>query len=149
MLRCDAENVKPDMVILGKALSGGVYPVSAVLANNEVMLVLDPGSHGSTFGGNPVAAKVSVAALDVLIEEKLAERSQVIGEIFRNRLKKVVPSNVIVRGAGLMNAIEIPPTFSKRLGKNAEAYDVCLHLLREHGILCKPTHNDIIRLTPP
>lgn len=149
MLRVDAEGVRPDMVILGKALSGGLYPISAVLADDRVLLVLDPGSHGSTFGGNPIAARVGVAALDVLIDEKLAERSHVLGGEFRASLRAALPSSITVRGAGLLNAVVIPSGYSKSLGRNATAFDVCLRLLNEHGILCKPTHEDIIRLAPP
>jgi ornithine--oxo-acid transaminase len=149
LLRVDVENVRPDVIILGKALSGGLYPLSAVLADDEIMNVLDPGSHGSTFGGNPIAAKVGCAALDVLLNERLAEKSQKEGEYFRSSLIKSLPSNVIVRGAGLLNAIVIPPKFSKVLNRHATAFDVCMRLLTKHGVLCKPTHEDVIRLAPP
>lgn len=149
MLRCDAEQVRPDVVILGKALSGGMYPVSAVLADSPIMLVLDPGSHGSTFGGNCIAAKVGVAALEVLVDEKLVERSAVLGEHFRAGLRKTLPDWVTVRGAGLLNAVVVKPRFSKHLGREGTAFDVCMHLMRKHRILCKPTHEDIIRLAPP
>lgn len=149
MLRVDSENVKPDMVILGKALSGGTYPVSAVLADDEVMNTLEPGSHGSTFGGNPLAAKIGVASLQVLEEERLAERAFALGEIFRNELRCHLPEDIIVRGAGLLNAVVVKPTMSPLLGRQAEAYDVCLRLMKEHGVLCKPTHRDVIRLAPP
>jgi ornithine--oxo-acid transaminase len=149
MLRCDAEKVRPDVVILGKALSGGLYPISAVLADSPIMLVLDPGSHGSTFGGNPIAAKVGCAALDVLIDEKLADQSQQKGELFRKGLNDSLPSWVTVRGAGLLNAVIVSPRHSKHLGRQGTAFDVCMHLMTEHHILCKPTHEDIIRLAPP
>jgi ornithine--oxo-acid transaminase len=149
LLRCDAEGVRPDVVVLGKALSGGMYPISAVLADNPIMLVLDPGSHGSTFGGNPIAAKVAMAALDVLIDENLVERSQKMGEFFREGLRQSLPSYVTVRGAGLLNAIVVPKKYSKHLERQATAMDVCLRLMEKHAILCKPTHENVIRLAPP
>lgn len=141
LLACDHENVRPDILILGKALSGGVYPVSCVLANDDVMLCIKPGEHGSTFGGNPLACKVATAALKVLQDENLAENAEKLGEVFRQGLRKL-PSDMVlkVRGRGLLNAIVISPEFN--------AFDVCLKL-KENGILAKPTHGDIIRLSPP
>lgn len=143
MLACDHENVKPDILILGKALGGGVYPISAVLANDDIMLTIKPGEHGSTFGGNPVAARVAITALQVVEEENLAERAGRLGEIFRNELKKIdSPMLEIVRGKGLLNAIVIKPYQGKT------AWDVCLKMA-ENGLLAKPTHDHIIRLAPP
>jgi len=143
MLACDYEDVKPDILILGKAISGGVYPVSAVLANDDVMLVIKPGQHGSTFGGNPVAAKVAMAALEVVREENLAERSQYLGEILRRELRAIDTDMItLVRGKGLLNAIVIKP----KNGKNA--WDLCLKMA-ENGLLAKPTHGDKIRFAPP
>jgi len=143
LLACDHEGVRPDILILGKALSGGVYPVSAVLADDAIMLCIKPGEHGSTYGGNPVAAKVAIAALEVIKEEKLAERAQVLGEKFRAELKKIdSPMVELVRGKGLLNAIVIKPT------KGKTAWDVCL-ALKENGLLAKPTHQHIIRFAPP
>ena len=146
MLASDFENVKPDILILGKALSGGVMPVSAVLANNEVMLSIKPGQHGSTFGGNPLACKVAIAALEVIQEEKLAENADKLGKIFRTELQKIAettPTITTVRGKGLLNAIVIKPTNS---GKTA--WDVCVDLKKE-GLLAKQTHQHIIRFAPP
>jgi len=143
MLACDHEGVRPDILILGKALSGGVYPVSAVLADDEVMLCIRPGEHGSTYGGNPIAARVAMAALEVIKTEKLAENATVLGEIFRTRLKEInSPMVETVRGKGLLNAMVIRPTRGKT------AWDVCL-ALKENGLLAKPTHQDIIRFAPP
>lgn len=143
MLACDHENVKPDILILGKALGGGVYPVSAVLANDDIMLTIKPGEHGSTFGGNPVAARVAIAALQVVLEENLAERAARLGEVFRNELRKIEsPMLELVRGKGLLNAIVIKPHNGKT------AWDVCLKMA-ENGLLAKPTHEHIIRLAPP
>jgi ornithine--oxo-acid transaminase len=143
LLACDHENVRPDILILGKALSGGVYPVSAVLADDDIMLCIKPGQHGSTFGGNPVAAKVAVAALEVVKEENLAERAEYLGEIFRNEMRKIdSPMIELVRGKGLLNAVVIKPT------KGKEAWDVCLKMA-ENGVLAKPTHGHIIRFAPP
>ncbi len=143
LLACDHENVKPDILILGKALSGGVYPVSCVLANNEIMLTIKPGEHGSTYGGNPIAAKVAIAALDVIQEEKLVENSSRMGEIFRKEMKAVDSKMIeIVRGKGLLNAIAVKPNNGKT------AWDVCLRLM-ENGLIAKPTHEHIIRFTPP
>jgi ornithine--oxo-acid transaminase len=143
MLACDHEGVKPDVLILGKAISGGIYPVSAVLASDEVMLVIKPGQHGSTFGGNPVAAKVAMAALDVVKDEKLSERAEYLGEILRRELRAIKSDMItLVRGKGLLNAIVITPKNGK------EAWDVCLKMA-ENGLLAKPTHGDIIRFAPP
>lgn len=143
LLACDHEGVRPDILILGKALSGGLYPVSAVLADNDIMLVIKPGEHGSTFGGNPVAAKVAIAALSVIRDEKLAENSEKLGKIFREELKKVKSERIeLVRGKGLLNAIVIKPVNGKT------AWDVCL-ALKDNGLLAKPTHEHIIRFAPP
>ncbi len=143
LLACDHEGVKPDVLILGKAISGGIYPVSAVLASDEVMLVIKPGQHGSTFGGNPVAAKVAMAALDVVKDEKLSERAEYLGEILRRELRAIKSDMItLVRGKGLLNAIVITPKNGK------EAWDVCLKMA-ENGLLAKPTHGDIIRFAPP
>lgn len=146
MLASDYESVKPDILILGKALSGGVMPVSAALANDEVMLAIKPGQHGSTFGGNPLACKVAIASLEVLIEEKLAENAFAMGAYFRSEVQKMVnefENLTLVRGKGLLNAIVIKPSKS---GKTA--WDVCV-ALKENGMLAKPTHGDIIRFAPP
>jgi ornithine--oxo-acid transaminase len=143
LLACDHEKVRPDILILGKALSGGVFPVSAVLADDEIMLCIKPGQHGSTFGGNPVAAKVAVAALEVVKEEKLAERAEYLGKIFREEIRKIdTPMIELVRGKGLLNAVVIKPTNGK------EAWDVCLEMAK-NGVLAKPTHGHIIRFAPP
>lgn len=143
LLACDHEGVRPDVLILGKALSGGVYPVSAVLADDEVMLTIKPGQHGSTFGGNPVAAKVAVAALQVVQEENLAEKAEYLGAIFRREMKNIDSERVeLVRGKGLLNAVVIKPKDGKT------AMDVCLKMA-ENGVLAKPTHDHIIRFAPP
>ena len=143
MLCCDYESVRPDILILGKALSGGVLPVSAVLANDEIMLTIKPGEHGSTYGGNPLACRVAVAALDVLKEEKLAENAFYLGNIFREELSAInSPRISLVRGKGLLNAIVVKPKEGK------EAWDLCL-ALRDNGLLAKPTHGDKIRFAPP
>jgi ornithine--oxo-acid transaminase len=143
MLACDHEEVRPDILILGKALSGGVYPVSAVLADDEIMLCIRPGEHGSTYGGNPVAAKVAIAALEVIKEENLSERAEKLGETFRSELRKIdSPMVELVRGKGLLNAIVIKPTNGKT------AWDVCV-ALKDNGLLAKPTHEHIIRFAPP
>ena len=143
LLACDHENVRPDILILGKALSGGVYPVSAVLADDEIMLCIKPGEHGSTFGGNPVAAHVAMAALQVVKDEKLAERAEYLGKIFRDEMTAFKSDMVsLVRGKGLLNAIIIKPKNGK------EAWDVCVKM-KENGVLAKPTHGDIIRFAPP
>ena len=146
MLASDHENVRPDILILGKALSGGVMPISAVLADNEIMLVIKPGQHGSTFGGNPLAGKVAIAALQVLKEENLVENADTLGKYFREEMQKVVDDLDIirlVRGKGLLNAIVIKTTST---GKTA--WDVCVEL-KNSGLLAKPTHRDIIRFAPP
>ena len=145
MLACDHEGVKPDILILGKALSGGTIPVSAVLANNEEMLTIKPGEHGSTYGGNPLACAVAMEALKVVKDEKLSENSEALGIIFReemNRLKNESDLITDVRGKGLFNAIVI----KERNGKTA--LDICLKFA-ENGLLAKPTHGDIIRFAPP
>ena len=143
ILACDHENVKPDILILGKAISGGLYPVSAVLANDDIMLVIKPGQHGSTFGGNPVAARVAMAALEVVRDENLCERSQKLGEILRRELKAINTDMIsIVRGKGLLNAIVVNPKGGK------EAWDLCVKMA-ENGLLAKPTHGDKIRFAPP
>lgn len=143
MLACDHENVRPDILILGKAVSGGMYPVSCVLADDEIMLTIKPGEHGSTYGGNPIAAKVAMAALDVLQEEKLVENSAKMGEIFRREMRSVKSDLIgVVRGKGLLNAIVVNPTNGKT------AWDVCVQL-KENGLIAKPTHEHIIRFTPP
>ena len=143
MLATDYENARPDILILGKALSGGVFPVSAVLADDDVMLCIQPGEHGSTFGGNPLACKVAQAALEVVLDEKLAENAYRLGKIFRREMKAIDSDMVtLVRGKGLLNAIVIKPKNGK------EAWDVCLRL-RDNGLLAKPTHGDIIRFAPP
>ena len=143
LLACDHEEVRPDILILGKALSGGVYPVSVVLADDDIMLCIKPGEHGSTYGGNPVAAKVAMAALEVLKEENLAERAEEMGKKFRAELRKIdSPMVELVRGKGLLNAIVIKPTNGKT------AWDVCV-ALKENGLLAKPTHENIIRFAPP
>lgn len=146
MLACDYEQVKPDLLILGKALSGGTIPVSAVLANNEVMLTIKPGEHGSTYGGNPLACAVAMEALKVLKEENLAENAYKMGEIFRVNMLKLKDKSALiteVRGKGLLNAIVIKP-----FGNGKTAYDVC-KALKENGLLAKQTHGDIIRFAPP
>ncbi|KAG6573369.1 Ornithine aminotransferase, mitochondrial, partial [Cucurbita argyrosperma subsp. sororia] len=148
LLACDWENVRPDLVILGKALGGGVIPVSAVLADKDVMLCIQPGEHGSTFGGNPLASAVAIASLEVIKDERLAERSAKLGEEIRNQLVEVqerFPQYIKhVRGRGLFNAVELK---SKALSP-VSAYDICMKL-KERGVLAKPTHDTIIRLTPP
>ena len=138
--------VKPDILILGKALSGGVYPVSAVLADNEIMDVINPGQHGSTFGGNPLAARVAIAALEVVRDEKLAQNSRRLGELFRDEMRKLKeesPLIKIVRGKGLMNAVEINES-----PESSTAWNICV-ALKENGLLAKPTHGNIIRFSPP
>ncbi len=143
LLACDHENIKPDILILGKALSGGIYPISAVLADDEVMLTIQPGQHGSTFGGNPIAAKIAVAALQVLKDEDLAKKADYLGNIFREEMKKMNSDLVTtVRGKGLLNAIVIKPKNGR------EAWDVCV-TMKENGVLAKPTHQHIIRFAPP
>ncbi|MBS1318620.1 MAG: ornithine--oxo-acid transaminase [Parabacteroides sp.] len=143
LLACDHEGVRPDVLILGKALGGGMMPVSCVLADDEIMLCIRPGEHGSTFGGNPIAAKVSIAALEVVRDEKLAENAENLGKIFREKIRQI-PSDLIdlVRGKGLLNAVVINPKNGKT------AWDVCLKM-RDKGLLAKPTHQHIIRFAPP
>ena len=146
LLAVDHENVKPDILIMGKALSGGVYPISAVMANDAIMNVIKPGQHGSTFGGNPVAAAVVMAALDVIQEEKLAENAQKLGELFRSEMNKLVTKYDLlksVRGKGLLNAILINDT-----EESETAWNICLKL-KDNGLLAKPTHGNIIRFAPP
>lgn len=167
MLACDHENVRPDILVLGKALSGGIYPVAAVLADDKIMLTIKPGEHGSTYGGNPLGSKVAIAALKVLQDENLAKNADRLGGKLRNELSKL-PKDIVttVRGKGLLNAIVI----NKRKSKGAktkqylfkfifiyfafhllieyDAWDVCLKL-KENGLLAKPTHGDIIRFAPP
>ena len=146
MLASDHEKVRADILILGKALSGGVLPASAVLANNEIMLCIKPGEHGSTFGGNPLASSVCMAALKVIVDEKLSNNSYLLGEKFRSSLKSYIDKSSIVlsiRGKGLLNAIEIDNN-----KKNDLAWEICLKL-KEKGLLAKPTHGNIIRFAPP
>ena len=143
MLACDHEGVRPDILILGKALSGGVVPVSAALADDHIMMNIKPGEHGSTFGGNPIAAKVSMAALQVIKDENLVEKAAYLGNIFRTEIGKISsPMIEKVRGKGLLNAVIIRPKDGK------EAWDVCLKM-KENGVLAKPTHQHIIRFAPP
>jgi len=143
LLACDHEGVRPDILILGKALSGGVFPVSAVLADNEIMLTIKPGEHGSTFGGNPLASKVAIAALDVIKNEKLAENAERLGKIFREEFSSIKSDMIeLVRGKGLLNAVVIRPKGDKT------AWDVCL-AMKDLGLIAKPTHGHIIRFAPP
>jgi len=143
MLACDHEGVKPDILILGKAISGGVFPVSAVLANDDIMLTIKPGEHGSTFGGNPIAGKVAMAALDVVKEEKLEENAERLGKVFRDEFNSIDSEMIeLVRGKGLLNAVVI----KNKEGKTA--WDVCV-AMAEAGVLAKPTHGNIIRFAPP
>lgn len=146
LIACHHENVQPDILILGKAISGGMYPVSAVLANDDIMNVIKPGQHGSTFGGNPIACAVAIAALDVVEEEKLSERAEELGQIFRSEIGKLIEKSDLitkVRGKGLLNAILINDT-----PESSTAWNLCLQL-KENGLLAKPTHGNIIRLAPP
>ena len=146
MLACDYEDARPDILILGKALSGGVFPVSAVLADDTIMLCIQPGEHGSTYGGNPVACKVAMAALQVVKDENLCENAYSLGSLFRDELTKFMQSNSLitkVRGKGLLNAIIINDS-----PESSTAWDICLKL-RDNGLLAKPTHGNIIRLAPP
>jgi len=143
LLACDHEGVRPDILILGKALSGGAYPISAVLADDDIMLTILPGEHGSTYGGNPLAAQIAMAALDVVRDEKLAENAETLGQLFREELRKIKsPFIELVRGKGLLNAVVIKPH------NGMEAWDVCVKLA-ENGLLAKPTHQHIIRFAPP
>lgn len=144
MLACDHEHVKPDILILGKALSGGVLPVSAVFCNDDIMLTIKPGEHGSTFGGNPLGCKVAMEAMQVVLDEKLPENAEKLGIVFRQRMKAIKsPLITSVRGKGLLNAIVIKP-----FGNNKTAWDICMELMR-NGVLCKQTHTHIIRFAPP
>ena len=146
LLAVNHENVNPDILILGKALSGGAYPVSAVLANDEIMEVIKPGQHGSTFGGNPLAAAVAMAALEVITEEKLADNAEKLGIIFRKELQEFAKTNALVklvRGKGLLNAVLINDTED-----SSTAWDICMKL-KNNGLLAKPTHGNIIRFAPP
>ena len=146
MLCADHAGVRPDIVTLGKALSAGVYPVSAVLADKDIMLCIKPGEHGSTYGGNPLGSAVAITALDVMINDKLPERAERLGEVFRSEMRALNhPLIRDVRGKGLLNAIEIDETKST---KGRSAWQLCL-LLKENGVLAKPTHQNIIRLAPP
>lgn len=143
MLACDHEDVRPDILILGKAISGGVFPVSAVLADDNIMLCIQPGQHGSTFGGNPIASKVAIAALEVIKEEKLEENAERLGKIFRDEFRSIKSDMIeLVRGKGLLNAVVI----RNQPGKTA--WDVCV-AMAENGVLAKPTHGNIIRFAPP
>ena len=143
LLACDHEGVKPDILILGKAISGGVFPVSAVLANDDIMLCIKPGEHGSTFGGNPIAGKVAIEALEVVKDENLAENAERLGEIFRDEFNSIKSDMIeLVRGKGLLNAVVI------RNKEGKTAWDVCV-AMAEAGVLAKPTHGNIIRFAPP
>lgn len=146
LIACHHEDVQPDILVLGKAISGGMYPVSAVLANNSIMNVIHPGQHGSTFGGNPIACAVAMAALKVVEEEKLSERAEELGKLFRSEIEKVIEKTDLitkVRGKGLLNAILINDT-----PESSTAWDLCM-ALKENSLLAKPTHGNIIRLAPP
>ncbi len=146
LFACQHEGFRPDILILGKALSGGVMPVSAVLADDEIMLCIKPGEHGSTFGGNPLACAVAMAALEVVADEKLSEKAESLGKIFRERMQALVDKSALVtlvRGKGLLNAIVINDT-----EESDTAWNICLQL-KEHGLLAKPTHGNIIRFAPP
>ena len=146
MLACDYEDARPDILILGKAISGGILPVSAILADDEVMLTIKPGEHGSTYGGNPLACKVAQAALEVVIDENLAQNSQILGDLFRKELTDFVSTHEMiqtVRGKGLLNALVINDT-----EESTTAWDLCLSL-KANGLLAKPTHGNIIRFAPP
>lgn len=146
LIACHHENVQPDILVLGKAISGGMYPVSAVLANDNIMHVIQPGQHGSTFGGNPIACVVAMAALDVVEDEHLSERAEELGKLFRLEIEKLIAKTDLitkVRGKGLLNAILINDT-----PESSTAWNLCLNL-KENGLLAKPTHGNIIRLAPP
>ncbi|MCZ2083212.1 MULTISPECIES: ornithine--oxo-acid transaminase [unclassified Kaistella] len=146
LIACHHENVQPDILVLGKAISGGMYPVSAVLANDNIMHVIQPGQHGSTFGGNPIACAVAMAALDVVEDEHLSERAEELGKLFRLEIEKLIAKTDLitkVRGKGLLNAILINDT-----PESSTAWNLCLNL-KENGLLAKPTHGNIIRLAPP
>jgi ornithine--oxo-acid transaminase len=146
MLATDYEDAKPDILVLGKALSGGVFPVSAALANNEIMMCIKPGEHGSTFGGNPLACQVAMAALQVIVDEDLAENAMRLGEKFRDGITALIKESDLissVRGKGLLNAMIINDTED-----SSTAWDLCVEL-KENGLLAKPTHGNIIRFAPP
>lgn len=146
LLAVHHEDIQPDILVLGKALSGGAYPVSAVLANDDIMMVIKPGQHGSTFGGNPIAAKVAIAALEVVKDEKLAENAERLGQLFRSEITKIIEKTdlvVKVRGKGLLNAIIVNDT-----PDSSTAWDLCV-ALKDNGLLAKPTHGNIIRFAPP
>ncbi|MEL6719312.1 MAG: aminotransferase class III-fold pyridoxal phosphate-dependent enzyme, partial [Bacteroidota bacterium] len=146
LLACDYEGFKPDILVLGKALSGGVFPVSAVLARDEVMLTIKPGEHGSTYGGNPLACAVAIAALKVVKDEKLSENANHLGNVFRERMNRLIVKTdlvTLVRGKGLLNAIVINDTEDSKT-----AWNICVKLA-ENGLLAKPTHGNIIRFAPP
>ncbi|HPK09104.1 MAG TPA: ornithine--oxo-acid transaminase, partial [Saprospiraceae bacterium] len=146
LLACDHEEVRPDILILGKALSGGVFPVSAVLADDEIMMCIKPGEHGSTFGGNPLACAVAMEALKVVEDENLAQNAQYLGGIFRDRMQSMIEKTdlvTLVRGKGLLNAIVINDDENSKT-----AWNICLKL-RDNGLLAKPTHGNIIRFAPP
>lgn len=137
--------IRPDILVLGKALSGGIYPVSAVLCDDEIMMTIKPGQHGSTYGGNPLACKVAQAALEVLRDEKMAENAEALGQIFRSELKSIkYPWIKDVRGKGLLNALEVDPAFASKV----TAWQVCIRMAQK-GVLAKPTHDNIIRFAPP
>ena len=145
MLACDHELVRPDVLILGKAISGGTMPVSAVLADDEIMLTIKPGEHGSTFGGNPVACAVAIASLQVLVEEDLADKAHRLGKVFRTQMEELqmkLPMVRAVRGRGLLNAVEIEPA------NGVTAWEVCVEMMN-NGLLAKPTRQDTIRFAPP
>ena len=143
MLACDHENVRPDILLLGKALSGGMLPVSAVLCDNEIMMTIHPGEHGSTYGGNPLACKVAMTALQVLVDENMAEKAAKMGDLFRSELEKLnSPFISSIRGKGLLNAVVIAHS------NPDAAWELCLQL-KENGLLAKPTHGDKIRFAPP
>lgn len=146
LLACDHENVTPDILVLGKALSGGVLPVSSVLANNNIMNVIQPGQHGSTFGGNPLGAKVAIAALEVVENENLAERAEKLGHLFRKEMNRIIDESDLilkVRGKGLLNAIIVNDS-----PESSTAWDLCM-AMKENGLIAKPTHGNIIRFAPP
>ena len=146
LLAVDHEDVKPDILILGKAISGGVYPVSAVLANDDIMMVIKPGQHGSTFGGNPIASKVAIAALEVIRDENLAENAEYLGKIFRAEMNRIIAKTDLVlkvRGKGLLNAIIVNDTEESKT-----AWNLCV-AMKENGLIAKPTHGNIIRFAPP
>ena len=146
LLALDHENVRPDILILGKAVSGGVYPVSVVMADDDIMNVIRPGQHGSTYGGNPLGAAVAKTALEVVRDDNLADNADKLGHIFREEMQKLVDKHellTLVRGKGLLNAVVINDTED-----SSTAWDLCL-ALKENGLLAKPTHGNIIRFAPP